>query len=316
MDEQTYHIQQFFESPEDEAFYGFGAHQNGVFNYKGHDLDLWQYNIVNAIPFLVSNNNFGILWDNNSRTKFGDIRDYKSINELKMYDKSGNPGGLSAEYFRDVDFNSLFTERRETNIEHEFEDINDEYPEGFSANVKAVRWTGEIESNESGIHKFRLYCCGYTKMWLNGKLITDSWRQNWLPWTYLPKLDMEAGKRYKIKIEWIHTGGYIGLKYLPPQDKIYNNNISLYSEVADQIDYYFVYGANMDKIISGYREITGKEPMMPKWAMGMWQCRERYKTQDELLSVVKEFRKRQIPLDNIVQDWFYWEEDQWGSHRI
>ena len=316
MDEQTYHIQQFFESPEDEAFYGFGAHQNGVFNYKGHDLDLWQYNIVNAIPFLVSNNNFGILWDNNSRTKFGDIRDYKSINELKMYDKSGNPGGLSAEYFRDVDFTSLFTERKETKIEHEFEDINDEYPEGFSANVKAVRWTGEIESNESGIHKFRLYCCGYTKMWLNGKLITDSWRQNWLPWTYLPKLDMEAGKRYKIKIEWIHTGGYIGLKYLPPQDKIYNNNISLYSEVADQIDYYFVYGANMDKIISGYHEITGKAPMMPKWAMGMWQCRERYKTQDELLSVVKEFRKRQIPLDNIVQDWFYWEEDQWGSHRF
>ncbi len=72
----------------------------------------------------------------------------------------------------------------------------------------------------------------------------------------------------------------------------------------------------MDEVIHGYREITGKAPMMPKWAMGLWQCRQRYKTQDELLAVVKEFRKRKIPLDNIVQDWFYWKEDQWGSHEF
>ena len=92
--------------------------------------------------------------------------------------------------------------------------------------------------------------------------------------------------------------------------------MSLYSEVADQIDYYFIHGKNMDDIIHGYREITGKAPMMPKWSMGLWQCRQRYQTQDELLSVVKEFRKRKIPLDNIVQDWFYWKEDQWGSHEF
>jgi alpha-D-xyloside xylohydrolase len=316
MGENTCHIQQFFDSPEDEAFYGLGAHQNGTWNYKNHDVDLWQYNIINAIPFLVSNHKYGILWDNNSRTKFGDIRNYRSITGLKTYDKSGQPGGLTAQYFGDTEFNSLYTERKEPKIEHEFIDVNDDYPEGFSNNVKAVRWSGEIESDKSGIHKFRLYCSGYTKMWLNGKLVVESWRQNWLPWTHLPKLNMEAGKRYKIKIEWIHTGGFIGLKYLPPQDKIYNTNISLYSEVADQIDYYFIYGENPDEIISGYRQITGKSPMMPKWAMGFWQCRERYKTQDELLSVVKEFRKRQIPLDNIVQDWFYWEEDKWGSHKF
>src|SRR4030067_306524 len=76
---------------------------------------------------------------------------------------------------------------------------------------------------------------------------------------------------------------------------------------------FLIHGENLDEVIHGYREITGKATMMPKWAMGLWQCRERYQTQDELLSVVKEFRKRQIPLDNIVQDWFYWKEDQWGS---
>jgi len=69
----------------------------------------------------------------------------------------------------------------------------------------------------------------------------------------------------------------------------------LYSEVADQIDYYFAHGDNLDQVIQGYRKITGKAPMMPKWTMGFWQCRERYKSQNELLSVVKEFRKRHIP---------------------
>jgi alpha-D-xyloside xylohydrolase len=86
--------------------------------------------------------------------------------------------------------------------------------------------------------------------------------------------------------------------------------------MGNQIDYYFIKGNNLDQVISGYREITGKAPIMPKWAMGLWQSRERYKTQNELLSVVEEFRKRKIPLDNIVLDWQYWKIDQWGSHEF
>jgi len=312
--ERTYHVRQLFESPEEEAFYGLGAHQNAVMNYKGHDVDLWQYNIVDVIPFLASSRNYGILWDNNSRTKFGDIREYQSLSILKLYGRDGTVGGLTAEYFKDSAFQSLFTVRSEPRIEHEFIDVNDEYPEGFRRNVSAVRWSGEIECREPGVHKFRLYCCGYTKMWLDGKLVVDSWRQNWLPWTHLPRLEMESGKRYQIKIEWVHTGGYIGLKCLAPDREEQRNSLSLYSEVADQIDYYFIRGDNLDQVIQGSREITGKAPMMPKWAMGLWQCRQRYTTQNELLSVVKEFRTRKIPLDNIVQDWFYWKEDQWESH--
>ena len=83
MGEKTYHIQQIFHSPEDEAFYGLGQHQNNIMNYKGHDLDLWQHNIVAVVPFLVSSNHYGILWDNYSRTKFGDIRDFQSLSLLK-----------------------------------------------------------------------------------------------------------------------------------------------------------------------------------------------------------------------------------------
>jgi alpha-D-xyloside xylohydrolase len=315
-EEKTFHIQQLFNSPEDEAFYGLGAHQNALMNYKGQDVDLWQYNIVDVIPFLVSSKNYGILWDNNSRTKFGDIREFQSISSIKLYGADSTEGGLTATYFKDTSFQTLFTSGAESRIEHEFIDVNDEYPEGFQQNVAAVRWSGEIESRETGVHKFRLYSCGYTKMWLDGKLIVDSWRQNWLPWTYYSHLEMEAGKRYQIKIEWIHTGGYIGLKYLSPEKEENKNRLSLYSEVADQIDYYFIHGENLDQVVHGYREITGKATMMPKWAMGLWQCRERYKTQEELLSVVKDFRNRKIPLDNIVQDWFYWKENQWGSHEF
>jgi alpha-D-xyloside xylohydrolase len=314
MGEKTYHIQNLFDSPEDEAFYGLGAHQNNIMNYKGQDVDLWQYNIVDVIPFLVSSNNYGILWDNNSRTKFGDIRDYQSISSLKLYNNDGKEGGLAAEYFKDSDFKSLYTSRTEQKIEHEFLDVNDPYPDGFQLNTGSIRWSGEIECNEPGVHKFRIYSSFYTKMWLNDELVVDSWRQNWLPWTYLPTLNMEAGKRYKIKIEWIPSSGYIGLKYLTPAKEDYQKTLSLYSEVGDQLDYYFIKGNNLDQVISGYREITGKVPMMPKWAMGLWQCRERYKSQVEILDVVKEFRNRKIPLDNIVQDWFYWKEDDWGSH--
>jgi alpha-D-xyloside xylohydrolase len=86
--------------------------------------------------------------------------------------------------------------------------------------------------------------------------------------------------------------------------------------MGNRIDYYFMAGNNMDGVIANYRELTGKAQVMPKWAMGFWQSRERYKTQDELLGTLTEFRKRRIPIDNIVQDWFYWEVDQWGSHEF
>ncbi len=316
MGENTFHIQQLFDSPEDEAFYGLGAHQNGVMNYKGQDVDLWQYNIVDVNPFLVSNKNYGILWDNYSRTKFGDIREYQPLSSLMLYDRQGAKGGLTVEYFKDIQFHSLLTEQVENKIEHDFIDQPGVYPSGFNLNQGSIRWTGKIAATETGVYKFRLYSSSFTKMWLNDELVVDSWRQNWLAWTHLLKLHMQAGKTYSIKIEWIPNGGYIGLKYLSPEDKVYQNSLSLYSNVADQIDYYFIHGANPDEIIKGYREITGKAPMMPKWAMGLWQCRERYESQEQLLSVVKEFRKRQIPLDNIVQDWRYWRDDQWGSHEF
>ena len=78
------------------------------------------------------------------------------------------------------------------------------------------------------------------------------------------------------------------------------------SEMADAVDYYFLYGPEFDRIIGAYRELTGAAPLFGKWAHGFWQSKNRYKTQDELLSVARTYRDRHIPIDNIVQDWFWW----------
>jgi alpha-D-xyloside xylohydrolase len=87
-----------------------------------------------------------------------------------------------------------------------------------------------------------------------------------------------------------------------------------WSEVADNVDYYFFYGPTIDQEIAGYRELTGEAPMYGKWAYGYWQSKEHYATRDELLGVAQEYRKRRIPIDNIVQDWNYWgNNDNWGG---
>ena len=79
------------------------------------------------------------------------------------------------------------------------------------------------------------------------------------------------------------------------------------SEVAQGVDYYFLYSdGTQDGVIASIRQLTGQATMFPLWTMGHWQCRERYKTSDELCEVLDKYRELQIPLDGIVQDWQYW----------
>ena len=87
----------------------------------------------------------------------------------------------------------------------------------------------------------------------------------------------------------------------------------IWTDVDDEMDYYFMYGPDFDQIVSEYRYLTGKAPLFPKWTFGYVQSKERYTTQDELISVVKEYRERQIPLDLIVLDWMSWPGNKWGQ---
>ena len=78
------------------------------------------------------------------------------------------------------------------------------------------------------------------------------------------------------------------------------------SEVGDCIDYYFMYGGNADGVIAQMRELTGRVPMFPLWTYGYWQSRERYKSQEETVGIVRKYRELGVPLDGIIQDWQYW----------
>lgn len=78
------------------------------------------------------------------------------------------------------------------------------------------------------------------------------------------------------------------------------------SEVGDCMDYYFVWGGSMDGTVAGLRQLTGEVPMFPLWTYGFFQSKERYKSQDETVGVVRRHRELGIPLDGIIQDWQYW----------
>ena len=93
-----------------------------------------------------------------------------------------------------------------------------------------------------------------------------------------------------------------------------NTKFKYVSESGEMIDYYFLYGPEFDHIIALYRDATGQAPMFPKWSFGLFQSQDRYKSQAEVLSVKDSYRKNNIPVDCIVQDWFYWEPDLIGSH--
>ncbi len=81
------------------------------------------------------------------------------------------------------------------------------------------------------------------------------------------------------------------------------------SLAGDAVDYYLLYGPEMDQIIHQYRTITGHTPMFPKWAYGFFQSKDRYISQDEILGIAHRYRAEHIPLDAIVQDWFWWKTE-------
>lgn len=317
VDGKSFHtIRQQFETTAGEALYGLGANQTSFMNMRGKDADLFQYNTQAVIPFVISTRNYGILWDNNSRSKFGDIRDYENISSLRLYNSQGAEGGFTAIYSDRNESDRIYITREEKEIDYQFIPDLKKFPEGFDLQKGHVTWEGSFASEVTGLHKFVFTSAGYARLWVDGKLIFDRWRQCWNTSSNRFDLTMEAGKRYPVKIEWTPDGGesFIALKYLLPLDREEQDHISFWSEVAEQIDYYFISGNSMDDVISGYRTVTGKAPVMPEWSLGFWQSRQRYTSQKEILDVVSEYRRRRIPLDNIVLDWQYWPIDKWGDH--
>ena len=314
-------VRQIFDSPADEAFYGLGQHQADDWNYKGKNEELYQYNTKISIPFIVSSKNYGILWDSYSFCRWGDPRDYAQLNEVfKLYDKDGVEGALTGTY---IPAWGDALVRREPAINQEYLITPDcakvKNAPDFRFAGSSVTFEGEIEPEETGTFNFLLYYAGYTKVFIDDEeVVPEIWRTAWNPNSHKFAADLEAGKKAKIRIEWKPDGdvSYCGLRALSPVDEQTQGQMSWWGEMQDQIDYYYIDGENIDGVISGYRTLTGKAQIMPEWAMGYWQSRERYSNQNELVATLKEFRERHIPVDNIVQDWQYWDDDAWGSHEF
>ena len=311
--ENTFHIQQKWKAQNDESLYGLGQMQLGIVDIKGYDLDLWQHNTNVVVPFLVSSNGYGILWDNTSFTRFGDLRPFVAIPATDLYDADGKQGGLTV---AQADGSEPPHQTADISIHLHFH----RPPSGQTGvrprflSVQRQSWVGSIRAPTSGDYQFQAYSNGGIKVWLDGKLVMDHWRQGWLTDHDQIRVHLEAGHKYPIRIE-NEPEQQNTLEFLwktPSAD----NDTSLSSQVGDGIDYYFVYGPSMDKVIAGYRLLTGKATMLPNWAFGLWQSRQRYETAQQSLDVVKEFRDRKIPFDNIVQDWQYWRPDAWGSHEF
>jgi len=263
----------------DESLYGLGQHQQGLMDIRGYDLDLHQYNTEVVIPFLVSSKGYGILWDNTSFTRFGDLGVAVPLPETTgLY----APGGVAGD---------------------------------VAPGDGTVNWTGSVTPAVTGDYTFRTYSTGAIRLTVGYRTVIDHYRQDWLPNEDIARVHLTKGVPVPVKLTWTGEGNkkFIRLLWKPPVE---DSETSLWSEVGDGIDYWFVFGPDLDHVVGGYRRLTGEAPMMPKWAFGLWQCKERYKTAQEVLDVLKGYRARGIPIDNIVQDWQYWPAGQWGSHAF
>ena len=150
----------------------------------------------------------------------------------------------------------------------------------------------------------------YSKLWGSYESFYGLGQHQAGVWNYRGEVVDISQDNTNISIPFFLSSNGYGIFWNNASRGRFNNRflsaLYLSSEVADTLDYYFLYGPEFDKVISGYRELTGAPPLFGKWAYGFWQCKNKYSTQEELLSVAHKYRQMHIPADNIVQDWFWW----------
>jgi len=268
-----YSFRQVFDSPADEAFYGLGQHQADEFNYKGKNEQLFQYNTKVSVPFIVSNKGYGVLMDSYSMMRFGNPQDYKQLGDVfKLYDKSGKEGCLTGTYVP-AHGETLVREEPKIYFEHlvapEMARVVN-LPEDFQFYNSDVTYEGAIEAPVTGDYQFILYYAGYTTVTMGGEtVVPERWRTAWNPNAFKFTVHLEAGVKTPLRIDWVPDGGvsYCGLRVYDVVDPVQQAKHQWWSEMTKQMDWYFIAGEDMDEVISGYRTLTGKAQIMPKWAM-------------------------------------------------
>ncbi|MFR9621107.1 MAG: TIM-barrel domain-containing protein [Rikenellaceae bacterium] len=272
----------------DEALYGLGQYQSGIFDWRCVPMTLRQYNQEVAVPFLVSTKGYGILWNNYSVTHFNPAEHEISFEEKKAEVSTLNYDATN------IDVEDVKNAKAEA-------DAKDNIRETTFTPDQSGLYTFYVKSDNGGRMR------GQIKLTLDDDVVVD-YATIWIPQNFSGRKYLEAGHEYKVVFR--NTGARI------PGQVFYNkpdyNKTSFSSEAATSIDYYLLAGASPADIVGLNHKLTGEAPLLSKKSYGFWQCRERYHNQAELLENANEMRKRKIPFDVIVQDWFYWPDKTKG----
>ncbi len=265
----------------DEALYGLGQYQSGVMNLRSVPVCMDQFNQEIVVPFIVSTNGYGIYWHNYSITDFN-----RPTNELK---------------FENVEITPELEEAARSGVDPE--DVANRKARKLKLNLRSRKFI----PTKSGLYTFLVESDVQRRMKGDIKLIIDgdtiiNYSTIWVPLHYSGSKMLEAGREYTVLFQ--NDGASIAgnVTYNEPDfDKT-----TFTSSIGTKIDYYFIAGGNPQSVLRNYQDLTGYAPMFEKKSYGFWHCRERFHNQAELLENAREYRKRGIPVDNIVQDWFYW----------
>ena len=269
-----------FSSPKDECLYGLGQFQDGYSYVRGLSRRLTQVNTQISLPMLLSSRGYGILWNNCGLTEFNPSDQCVRLTK-------GNGEGLREE----VDVTSTEGGKREVR-EHNF----------FEADIdvsEAGDYSLLLDVGQKMARKHHLA--------IDGQTIVDL--QNvWLPPTTSAIVHLDAG-RHHLRAELTRDDAPTVYYRKVTDETVFR---SPFSTLVD----YTVFVGSPDEIIATYRHLTGDCPPIPTWALGYIHCRERYHSSDEILQTANRFRKEQLPLSMIVQDWQYWGKYGWNAMQF
>jgi len=280
MGQACFEAQQSFNTANDEYLFGLGQFQDGNYNLRNITRRLVQVNTQIAIPFLYSSKGYGILWHQYGLTDFN-----PADNEVQLI--KGNEAGTQQE--------AEVTTTAGTQIVSQQQSI---YTGTFSVATEGD-YTLMLDLGAMENRHF---------LAIDGVPLIDQ-SNLWLP---------PAASKIKHLKEGIHTTQIICRSTNVPKVtyKAADNVTTFRSPNAKSLRYVVFYGKDADEVIAGYRNLSGNVPMLPLWAYGFWQCRERYTSGSHLVETIKEFRKRNLPVDVIVQDWQYWGKYGWGVPKF
>lgn len=267
-------------TPQDEYLYGLGQFQDGHTNLRGQTRRLTQVNTQISMPFMLSSKGYALLWNN-----YG-LVDFNPTDNSVSLVRSEEEGEQTM-----VDVTSTEGGKKEKRVSNVFSATFDIKEEGDYALLLDV---GQSMARRHNIS-------------IDGNEILDV-RNVWLPPTTSVVRHFKAGKH--IITAELERNDKPTIHYKKVTDETVFR-----SPVSECVDYTIFIGS-ADETISTYRQLTGASPMLPQWAFGYIHCRERYKSQDELLSNARTFRERGLPIDVIVQDWLYWGKYGWNAMKF